>query len=143
MRWLTSCCQVGSPATMAKAAAMRSHMVRTALGRALDPVRQVLWAAVWKCYTRSGVNAHLGELILMLLDTGKSNLDRSFAHGLRAACAGAAPALLGDGRPPPGRRRPLLRSRGETKKVGRNGNPTRTTGINISLPGFAKVRGEA
>ena len=49
------------------------------------------------CYTVVGVDAHLGALILMLLGTATTNLDRSFTHSLRTVCPQAAPATPGDG----------------------------------------------
>jgi hypothetical protein len=89
-----------SPATRAKAPALRAHMVRVGLGNALGSARQVQWAAVSKCYSGSGVCAHLTALNLMLLVSSTAVFDRVFTHGLRVACPWAAPAFPSDGRPP-------------------------------------------
>ena len=82
---------------MTIAPALTVHMVGTVLGDAFDSVRKVQWAAVSFCYTVVGVDAHLGALILMLLGTATTNLDRSFTHSLRTVCPQAAPAMPGDG----------------------------------------------
>ena len=82
---------------MTIAPALIAHMVGTVLGDAFDSVRKVQWAAASFCYTFVGVDAHLGALILMLLGTATTNLDRSFTHSLRTVCPQAAPAMPGDG----------------------------------------------
>ena len=58
---------------MVIAPALTAHMVGTVLGDAFGSVRQVQWAAVRKCYTASGVCAHLAALILRLLGTATTN----------------------------------------------------------------------
>ena len=97
MRWSTSCSSMRSTATVTIAPALTVHMVGTVLGDAFDSVRKVQWAAASFCYTVVGVDAHLGALILMLLGTATTNLDRSFTHSLRTVCPHAAPAMPGDG----------------------------------------------
>ena len=104
----TGCSSVESPVTMTIAAALRAHIMGTSLAGALGSVRQVQWAAVSRCYTSSGVDTHLGALILMLLGTRTMNCDRSFAHGLRTACPRTALALPGFRRPAVRRRRPSV-----------------------------------
>ena len=82
---------------MTIAPALTVHMVGTVLGDAFDSVRKVQWAAASFCYTFVGVDAYLGALILILLGTATTNLDRSFKHSLRTVCPQAAPATPGDG----------------------------------------------
>ena len=98
MRWSTSCSSMRSTATVMIVPALTVHIMGTVLGDAFDSVRKVQWAAASFCYTFVGVDAHcLGALILMLLGTATTNLDRSFTHSLRTVCPQAAPATTGDG----------------------------------------------
>ena len=122
MRWSTSCSSMRSTATVTIEPALTAHMVGTVLGDVFDSVRKVQWAAASFCYTFVGVDAHLGALILMLLGTATTNLDRSFTHSLRTACPLAAPASPGDSRPPgqrAGHRVTLFGRRGNSSAFGK------------------------
>jgi hypothetical protein len=118
-----SCRLHESPATRAKAPALRAHMVGTGLGCALGSARQVLWAGASKCYSVSGVNAHLTALDLMLLASSMAVLDRVFIHGLRMACPQAVPAFPSGGRPPQRRRRPFVTALAEFPRDAELHNP--------------------
>ena len=58
-----SCRLIWSPATMAKAAAIDAHTVGVGLSGASATVRQLQWAAWWKCYSVSGIGAHLEHTV--------------------------------------------------------------------------------